>query len=61
MRERMWSSLNDLWIYKAFTYKCVQKREKEERQRVMKMSQPKAWVRFMLQLNASLTLELLES
>lgn len=61
MRESMWSGLNDLWIYKAFTYKCVQKREKEERQRVMKMSQPKAWVRFMLQLNASLTLELLES
>lgn len=33
MRESAWSGLNDLWIYKAFTYKCVQKREREKRGR----------------------------
>lgn len=33
MRQSMWSGLNDLWICKAFTYKCVQKREREKRGR----------------------------
>lgn len=28
----MWSGLNDLWIHKAFTDKCVQKRGREGRE-----------------------------
>lgn len=44
----------DLVYTEAFTYQCAGERE-------MKMSQPKAWVRLILQLNASLTLGLLES
>lgn len=46
----------DLVYTEAFTYQCARERERE-----MKMSQPKAWVRLILQLNASLTLGLLES
>lgn len=44
LQGSMWLDLNDLWIYKAFTYKCAEREKKKTESD--KVSQPKARVRF---------------